>query len=351
MVKQPGPIHDKYFRRLMADPQTAALFFQEHLPAKLSSLMSGQTTELVKENFIDEQLSEHQSDLLYRVGLTGGCTAFVYIFVDHKSNPDYRVTLQLQRYMNRIWDSLSEQKDWRPLPEIWPVVVYHGTKNWTVPTCFSSLFATRSGREPQNIPDFEYHLVDLSKIEDNVLSKNRRLRAFLTVQKHILREDFVEVINDILVELKYLEPMDIMVILNYVIMKHRQKIDRATLDGVLVDIEPERKDEIMAGVVHDWIEEGLAKGLKQGLEKGLEQGLEKGLEQGLEQGLERGIMKGLRLGIIEGEAKLLLKLLERRFGVLPDTEKEKLGKASSKEIELWADRILEASSLDDVFKV
>ncbi|AGA34920.1 hypothetical protein TVNIR_3283 [Thioalkalivibrio nitratireducens DSM 14787] len=46
--------------------------------------------------------------------------------------------------------------------------------------------------------------------------------------------------------------------------------------------------------------------------------IEKGREEGLEQGLERGVEKGIR----QGEAHMLLRLLNLRFGVLPQSAHE-----------------------------
>lgn len=50
-----------------------------------------------------------------------------------------------------------------------------------------------------------------------------------------------------------------------------------------------------------------------------------------------------------GEAKLLQRLLVRRFGPLPHHIVEKLGEASTVQIEEWGDRVLDAPSLDAIF--
>jgi len=52
---------------------------------------------------------------------------------------------------------------------------------------------------------------------------------------------------------------------------------------------------------------------------------------------------------LEGEAKLLLRILPHRFGPLPDEISERVYRADPKTIETWADRVLDAESLEDVF--
>jgi flagellar biosynthesis/type III secretory pathway protein FliH len=68
----------------------------------------------------------------------------------------------------------------------------------------------------------------------------------------------------------------------------------------------------------------------------IQEGVKKGLEQGLEQGVER-------------ERKLLLRLLRRRFGAEVDGETERrVAAARAEQIEVWAERVLSASTLAEL---
>lgn len=57
-----------------------------------------------------------------------------------------------------------------------------------------------------------------------------------------------------------------------------------------------------------------------------------------------------RRALKRGEARLLRRQLTRRHGELPPSVAQRLEKASTEEIERWADRILTAKTLDEVFK-
>jgi len=57
----------------------------------------------------------------------------------------------------------------------------------------------------------------------------------------------------------------------------------------------------------------------------------------------------LMQGRQEGEATMLLRQLTRRFGSLGAPMTEKIRQASSAELGQWADQILDATRLDDVF--
>jgi hypothetical protein len=56
-----------------------------------------------------------------------------------------------------------------------------------------------------------------------------------------------------------------------------------------------------------------------------------------------------REGEKRGEYLLLKKQIIRRFGALPDWADERLANASSAQMESWAERIFDASSLEDLF--
>ena len=50
----------------------------------------------------------------------------------------------------------------------------------------------------------------------------------------------------------------------------------------------------------------------------------------------------------EGEARILLKLLELRFGPLSDATRARVEEATLKRLDVWAERVLTATTLDEV---
>lgn len=71
--------------------------------------------------------------------------------------------------------------------------------------------------------------------------------------------------------------------------------------------------------------------------------------EGREQGILQGIEKGMEKGVQQGELAVLTRLLIRRFGPLDAATSERLQKATSAELERWADNILDARALKEVF--
>ncbi len=71
-------------------------------------------------------------------------------------------------------------------------------------------------------------------------------------------------------------------------------------------------------------------------------GIQKGIEQGREQGIEQGIRRG--------EAILLLRLIELRFGAADQDVMQRIHEADSETLLRWSDRILTAQSLSDLLE-
>ena len=69
--------------------------------------------------------------------------------------------------------------------------------------------------------------------------------------------------------------------------------------------------------------------------------IQRARDEGIEQGMERGR--------VEGERAVLERLLRRRFGELPPETAERLGRASAADLETWAENVLGAERLADVF--
>jgi hypothetical protein len=65
--------------------------------------------------------------------------------------------------------------------------------------------------------------------------------------------------------------------------------------------------------------------------------------------IEEGVEQGLKQGVEQGERKLLLRQLRRRFGAEVDGEIERrVAAAGAEQVEVWAERVLSASTLAEL---
>ncbi|MFT0533277.1 DUF4351 domain-containing protein [Castellaniella hirudinis] len=65
---------------------------------------------------------------------------------------------------------------------------------------------------------------------------------------------------------------------------------------------------------------------------------------------QQGLKMGIEQGIEQGQANLLLRQIERRFGEQAADIHEKVRSATNAQLEVWSLNILDAQVLEDVFK-
>ena len=68
-----------------------------------------------------------------------------------------------------------------------------------------------------------------------------------------------------------------------------------------------------------------------------------------DQARHEGMREGVRQGRVEGERAVLERQLRRRFGPIPAELAQRLRQASADDLERWAENVLDASTLGDVF--
>ncbi len=270
--------HDLFFREAMGREEVARDFLSRYLPAPVREALDFSTLKTLKDSYVDSELAEHFSDLLFQVELRDGSSSLVTILFEHKSYPEPLVALQLLRYMSRIWENAQKQKE--PLHPIVPLVVYHGVKRWNVGCNLSDIIETTEALR-EGFPDFRYSLFDLSGYSDEELQGEAYLRVLLLVLKYALRDELPERLPAIAALLAQLSRGQsglqyVETVLRYLVAG-TEKVSEAQLQGA-VETALQEGGTLMGTIAEKWMEQGVERGLEQGLERGLSEGIELALE-------------------------------------------------------------------------
>jgi predicted transposase YdaD len=322
--------HDSLFHALLDDPERAATLIRERLPAEVVARLADAPPEPVDGTFIDDALRSTRSDRLFRARLKSGGRAFLYVLLEHKSTPDPATLLQLLGYMTRIWEAHAEGRAerLRALPPIFPLVVYHGATPWTVPLSALDCVATDDTGALEQARSLRYTVLDLGPISVADLSRDRLLRAGLTALKYAFRAGVTaDVLESILNGIPDGHPLEIR-LMTYILTVH--DTNRDTVVDALRRAKPERWEAVMGTVAEEIFNEGMAEGIAKGKAEGIAEGIAKGKAQ--------------------EQAVLLLRLLERRFGPLPNTTRRRIATATPDALQSWFDAALDAADLDEVFR-
>src|SRR5690554_7109719 len=93
--------HDKYFRESFSRKETVRSFIRQYLPSGVCRQLDLNKLEIVKDSFVDKELSEHFSDILYKTVISGK-QSYLYLLFEHKSYIDHFTGFQLLRNMVKI---------------------------------------------------------------------------------------------------------------------------------------------------------------------------------------------------------------------------------------------------------
>ena len=169
--------HDKLFRTVFADHGEAAALLRAHLPESLARDLRWSTLTLQDRSFVDPDLRDTESDLLFSIRRKAGAPpAWLYVLVEHQSRPDRWIRFRLLKYCCRIWDRSRRQfPRERRLRPIVPLVFYQGPGHWRHATEFAELFAD-SVRDWPWVPRFAHLLIDHKTATPHANSVNSCVR-------------------------------------------------------------------------------------------------------------------------------------------------------------------------------
>lgn len=282
--------HDRFFRELFFRPEVSRDFLISYLPGQITELFDLTSLELAKDTFIDKELREHFSDMLWKMKLKTGGGVYVYALLEHKSRPERLTSFQVLRCMVRIWERdiriyRHMRKQMRKkgvilpvfhLSPIIPVVICHGAEKWNISPDFKSLFQTHPALEGF-IPDFSHLLFDISHYDDQEIKGMIMLRVGLLLMKYIFREDLAENLPGILsllrdlagkrTGLEYLETVAVCLV------KATGRLTETELVSAMEKSLPSG-GELMETIADRWMKQGEIRGKISGLLTGIETGLE-----------------------------------------------------------------------------
>ncbi len=197
--KQLNP-HDSFFKKLLSQKESASEFLYKTAPEAIVKRLDLKTLQLDTTEYVDEQLQDYFADVVYncnyKIGKQTETVKITFLF-EHKSYKEHIPYLQLLRYMLNVWDNQVKQakksdenfKDFKLNPII-PIIFYHGRTSWDK-SPFANYFKGIDKNLLKFLPQFDYHLIDLSKYPNEAITQmfnKRQLQIGMLLMKNIFYE-------------------------------------------------------------------------------------------------------------------------------------------------------------------
>jgi hypothetical protein len=273
-----------------------------------------------------------EGDMVWRIPRAHGQDSYLVLLLEFQSTSDTYMALRILTYAGLIWQQLVRERrlasDGR-LPPLLPVVVYNGDARWGAPVSLHTLVGLpkRSALWRWQ-PGLQYHVIDAGGFSEDELNAREGLPALWFRMEGAA------------------SPGEAVAAADAVLAWLGRHPEFAAVRGVFAELLGAVVAPLRPGirVPEDLLEmrNMLATRAEKWIQNWEQQGIQKGMQKGLQQGLQQGLQKG--------EAALLLRQMERRFGALPGWVTDRVLAADTQAIEAWGLRILDAASLDDMFE-
>ena len=329
--------HDASYKHLFSSPKVVRHLVEGFIPDEEIKRLDFSTLERMNASYVSEDLRERADDVVWRVR-TEEDWLYLYFLIEFQSGVDRWMAVRLMTYVGLLYQDLIKggQITGRHLPPVLPIVFYTGDTPWSAATDIAELLPKDPpGLIARYLPRMAYLLIDENAYSDEALAG---LKNVVAATIRLKRQQ---------------SPRDLA---RFIEALHRWFADDAELERILSvwireyllrDLRP----ELNVPEAHDLgeITMQLAERFKQWEQEVAQKAMQQGLQQGAQKGRLEGLQQGLQKGKLEGEALLLQRMLIRRFGSLPEWAQQRLRSATSEELETWADRVLDAQRLEEVF--
>ncbi|HAU2802467.1 TPA: Rpn family recombination-promoting nuclease/putative transposase [Salmonella enterica subsp. diarizonae] len=291
--------HDAAFRSFLANPDVARDFLELHLPAELRAVCNLDTLKLESGTFVEEDLRQYASDILWSMKTTDGDDGYIHVLIEHQSSDDKMMAFRQMRYAIAAMQRHLEAGHGR-LPLVIPLQFYHGERspypystNWL--DCFSN--PEVAGKIYTN----PFPLVDVTVIDDDSIMCHRRMAALTLLMKHIRQRDLMELLDKLpLLMVEMVSDEQVRVLIHY--MVNAGDSPSPEFMRALAARLPQHEDKLMT----------IAERLEQ---KGREEGRKEGLQEGLQEGRQEGAAE---------KAQAIARQL-RNMGMTPEQIKQATG--------------------------
>jgi len=271
--------------------------------------------EKVSGSYVSDDLREREDDIIWRVRW-GTEWVYVYLLLEFQSTVDKHMAVRVLTYVGLLYQDIiraGQLPGSGKLPPVLPLVLYNGSKRWYAAEEIEELIEQQPAGLASYRPRMRYLLLDEGIFSDQELRPLKNLVAGLI---RLENAHTVEDIRQLTATLRdwYNEP-NLASLQRAIVTWLRRVLLPARLPGIEI---PEVRtfqemNAMLAERVTEWTKEWEEKGMQ------------------------------------KGEVSLLTRLLVHRFGELPSWAEDRLTKATTEELEHWGERVLDASSLEEVF--
>jgi predicted transposase/invertase (TIGR01784 family) len=312
--------NDPNYRLLFSHPRMVEDLLRGFIHEDWIARLDFATLERVNGSFVSDDLKDRRNDVVWRLRWRGGGDDwfYFYLLLEFQSTPDSFMAVRLLVYVGLLLQELIRARGLRAadrLPPILPIVLYNGKRPWRAPRDLLSLFTPIPEGLRRRLPQLEYFLVDENRLTPEEREQAGNLVSVLArLETSLDSSEFSRSARELSVLLPRGEQSD----LRRIFTAWTLQVLRRSHRGVTIpDVEDLEEVPMLEERIREWERKARREGRQEGL--------------------------------LLGTRKSLLRLMTRRFGLVPRRVRAQINAISSlRELEEMADKVLTASSLQEM---
>ncbi len=249
--------HDAVFKTFLSRVETARDFIKIHLPPALLNLCDLNTLRLEPGSFVEDDLRQYYSDILYSLKTTCG-EGYIHVLIEHQSSPDRHMAFRLMRYAIAVMQRHLEAGH-TLLPLVIPILFYQGERT-PYPYSMNWLDDFHDPHRARQLYDNAFPLVDITVIPDEQIMHHRSMAALTLVQKHIRQRDMARLLDQLaaLLMMEQMSRQQIVGLVNYMIRAG----DAQSIEPLLYELAQRvpKHGETLMTMAEELLQRGIQKG-------------------------------------------------------------------------------------------
>jgi hypothetical protein len=309
--------HDHGYKLLFSHREFLIDLLGAFVPEPWVGELDFSTLEKVNNSYVTDDLRSREDDIVWRVRF-GSRWLYVYILLEFQSSIDRYMAVRMLSYVGLLYQDLIRQGQITnddPLPPVLPVVLYNGRKRWDAAEDIAHLIAELPPELRRYQPQLQYLLLDEGRyIEEGLPSLPKNLAAFLFRLESYRNTAAAR--REIRALIRWLNAPEQAELRRTIALWLTRYYFRIRMPGTFI---PELQslqevENMLSENTRDWTKVWRQEGRQ------------------------------------EGESAIILRQLERRFGVLDEAVRQRIHSADADTLLVWSDRVLTAQRLEEVFE-
>ena len=265
--------HDKTFKEILKNKKEMMQFLKQFIGMEVNK----EELERYNNSFINKHYERRESDIIYKIK-----NKEIYFLIEHQSTVDKKMPDRILEYCMETMREIKENRKGETNPLIVPIVIYTGTRKWTVATDFSDTQKVEERYKEYKIK-LKYKLIDISEYnKKELIEKDTKISNMMLLEKCKTKEEVLETLIELIIKAKNEERIEwIKGLVEYVfpdilgedrgrLLKMIEKKEKRKMEDLVERIKKyeEMREKRLIGKGR---EEGIAVGRKEGRNAGIKE--------------------------------------------------------------------------------